>query len=72
MVCINQKINLMVMVRPLLPLLLMVLIQEMFLLFLLVVLLVMMNGYLILHARFIYALTEIDSGDVLTKEGCSL
>ena len=65
---INRKTNPMVMVRPLLSPLLIFLIQETFWLFLLVV----MNGYLILHAHFIYALTEIDSGDVLTKEGRSL
>ena len=65
MVRINQKTNPMVIVRPLLSSLLIVLIQETFLLFLLVVLLVVMNGYLILHARFIYALTEI--GSVLTS-----
>ena len=65
MVRINRKTNPMVMVRPLLSPLLIVLIQETFLLFLLVVLLVVMNGYLILHARFIYAITEI--GSVLTS-----
>ena len=60
---IRRKGNLMV--RPLLLLVLITLIQEIVLSFLLVVLLVMMNGYLILHVRFISALTEI--GLVLTS-----
>ena len=49
------------MVRPLLFLVPKTLMRDIVLLFLLVVLLVMMSGYLILHVRFIYALTEIGS-----------
>jgi hypothetical protein len=60
---IKRKGNLMV--RPLLLPVLITLIQEIVLLLLLVVLLVMINGYLILHVRFISALTEI--GLVLTS-----
>src|SRR5664279_4462375 len=58
---INRNITPMVMVRPLLSLVLIVLIPVTLLLSLSVVLLVMMSGYLILHACFIFALTEIGS-----------
>ena len=57
---IKPKVNLMMMVKPLL-LLLVVALMVMFSLLMMDVLKLKMNGFLILPARFIFALTKIGS-----------